>query len=634
MSQSNIEPSSSPVFVGRAIFVVDENGALTVRDETIAPLFGLVEIGEPLWKMVAAPNALAPFRSDLLDALRLLAAGDARTQHLDFIAQTQEKNKFAASLEIARTEPFEAQNPRFEARLRAKSPEIAPEQSASSLLHPAQNQLQTLVEAVRDGVLAHDSGGKWIYANQTAANQLGFGSVLGLLATPARQVWERFQITHEAGETLDLSALPHTLQDGKNLESSLIFRDESGEEKCFLATICALEAGATLFVFHEISARRRSDVELLLALQKQERAAAETAGILAQIADAVILTDATGRITFLNDAARALPGINGDAKDENTLYQGDFLTPEGEPLPLSEAPLAQVLRADENLLGGQWLVREPNGRETVLQGSAAPLRTASGELVGAVLVLRDISEQRRMMAEMEKANSLKDDFLSILSHELRTPLTPLIGWISLLRNMLAPGRTLQPPLLDKIVVGLETNVEQQQKIVEELLNATTLLVGRTHFQKTPYPLATLMRETLDALEQKGKTTHVQMECDFASDVPIIPIDLGRLSQAIHHLLDNAIAFSPQGGTIWIATRHENGEVILSVRDEGPGLSAEFLPHLFEPFRQSEESSTRHHGGLGLGLALVRAIAEGHGGQVEAFSAGAGQGAKIVMRLPV
>jgi PAS domain S-box-containing protein len=632
------------------LFILDARGRVFDFSTAAASHFCLepTDRGRPLLDLVALPDNRERLERDLTYALNLCSGGDAFSQALPFLAyRRQDNTAFPATLRLAR-ERREGGAGHFLATLHAEI-----EAPSSPVLRPLQTLLETLISNARDGVLIHelsplgdiiDNGARVLYANDVAASYLGFESLTQLLETPAHLVWNKWGIRGESGP-VELATIPSWLaeQGGMSLEATLRFERSDGEapERWLTVTVSVALSdedsgprGLAVFQLHDLTARRRADHELLRALQKQERAAAEIAGVLGQIADGVIITDSAGKLTFMNAVARRLYGVAHDELVEGWINPGACFKLDGVPYPAAEMPLARAIQLGETVQDAEWRLLRTDGAELWIQGAAAPLRDNTGVQIGAVMSLRDVTSQHQLVEELEHANRIKDDFLTILSHELRTPLTPLVGWVSLLRGQTKAGRPLDPRLLDQALEALETNIGQQQKIIEELLDAAHLVLGRARFQLTLYPLSALVRDALDVYETRLAAKDIQIEFDSDAQLPAFNMDIARLGQAISHVVGNAVEFSPVGGTIWIKTWLDGNSAILTVRDEGSGIDPEFLPHIFDLFRQGDSPFTRRHGGLGMGLTVVKAIVEAHGGTIRAQSPGIDKGTEMVIRLPL
>jgi signal transduction histidine kinase len=234
----------------------------------------------------------------------------------------------------------------------------------------------------------------------------------------------------------------------------------------------------------------------------------------------------------------------------------------------------------------------------------------------------------RARTEAEEANRVKDEFLATLSHELRTPLNAVLGWAQILR--------LKPPSEGDLERGLEAiarNARVQAQLVEELLDASRIVTGQMRMDVRPIDLVPVVDAAIESIRPAAEAKEIRLQRVVD---PLGPVagDPARLQQVMWNLLSNAVKFTPKGGQIQVQVARRGSHVEIAVGDTGAGIDPEFLPHVFERFRQSDSSSRRRHGGLGLGLAIVRHLVELHGGTVRAESAGPGQGATFVVRLPV
>ena len=248
-------------------------------------------------------------------------------------------------------------------------------------------------------------------------------------------------------------------------------------------------------------------------------------------------------------------------------------------------------------------------------------------------------DHARIYDEVQKANRLKDEFLATLSHELRTPLTAMLGWMQMLRKHSFDGQSL-----DYALDTIERNARAQSQIIEDILDVSNIIRGKLKLNIQQVALSEVLEAAINSVRPAAEAKAIEIEISIENSIGRISGDSDRLQQAIWNLLANAIKFTARGGRVKVHLKHaENGkpastqtvkDVEITVSDTGQGINREFLPHVFEPFRQADGSSTREHGGLGLGLALVRHLVEMHGGTVEAHSSGAGQGATFTIRLPL
>jgi signal transduction histidine kinase len=226
------------------------------------------------------------------------------------------------------------------------------------------------------------------------------------------------------------------------------------------------------------------------------------------------------------------------------------------------------------------------------------------------------------------ANRTKDEFLATVSHELRTPLTAILGWAHVLR-----GNGLDPARAARAIETIERNALVQAQLVDDILDVSRIVAGKLRVDLAPRALAPIADVAIDSVRPSADSKGVRLEASLDREITAMA-DADRLQQVIWNLLSNAIKFTPAGGTVHVQLLAQGDRAVVRVLDSGEGISSEFLPHVFEPFRQSDGSSTRSHGGLGLGLSIVRHLVTLHGGEVAATSAGAGQGAAFEVRIPM
>jgi PAS domain S-box-containing protein len=247
----------------------------------------------------------------------------------------------------------------------------------------------------------------------------------------------------------------------------------------------------------------------------------------------------------------------------------------------------------------------------------------------AIHNMQMLAHEHQMRAEAEGASRMKDEFLATLSHELRSPLQPLLNWAYLLRSP-----NLDPASAERALDAIERSTKTLGQLIEDLLDVSRIVTGKLRLQARPVRLPGVIRAAMEAVEAAALAKGVSLETRIDSDVPAVLGDPDRLQQVLWNLLSNAIKFTPRGGRVTVSLVARNSEVLITVSDTGVGIKREFLPHVFERFRQAESSTNRGYGGLGLGLAIVRHLVELHGGRVVVESEGEGQGATFIVRLPV
>jgi len=266
-----------------------------------------------------------------------------------------------------------------------------------------------------------------------------------------------------------------------------------------------------------------------------------------------------------------------------------------------------------------------------------------GTVIGTVTVIDDVSDrlatehalrkqieaQRRARATAEQALHAKDEFLSTLSHEMRTPLNAVLGWARILLDR----QTLDHALVQRALQVIERNASAQTKMIDDMLDMARIVSGKLRLEMKTVDIVSIVIAAVDVIMPSADARKIAVRTHLDPKTPLIVGDPDRLQQVIVNLLSNAVKFTDVGGSIEVRLDISDTEVCLVVKDTGRGIDSAFLPHVFERFRQGDASSTRRHGGLGLGLALVRDLVELHGGSVSAQSAGEGKGAMFMVRLP-
>jgi PAS domain S-box-containing protein len=389
-------------------------------------------------------------------------------------------------------------------------------------------------------------------------------------------------------------------------------------------------AGAQIGQFIE---RRRAE-------QRMAESEALYSAIVNAALDCVVTIDSRGRIVEFNPAATRVFGFSrGEALGQElaTLIVPERLRDRhraalvrnvetGETRILGQRLEMPALRAD----GSEFLVEIALAR---VGGTGQPMYTAH---------MRDITDRkqaenerelllaRERVARMdaEAANRSKDQFLATVSHELRTPLTAILGWASMLKT-----RTFDPERTRQIYDSLERNAHAQAQIVGDLLDVSRIVTGQLRLESETFDVCDVANLSLETIRPTAVAKGVTLVSDIDAGACLVAGDPARLQQVVWNLLSNAAKFTPAGGTITLHVGHESSSVVIEVTDSGIGIAPELLPRVFDRFWQADGSTTRVHGGLGLGLALVRHLVELHGGDVSAHSDGQGRGSRFTVRLP-
>jgi len=284
---------------------------------------------------------------------------------------------------------------------------------------------------------------------------------------------------------------------------------------------------------------------------------------------------------------------------------------------------------------------EKIGRKIMLLNAQKIRRTDQQEMI--LLVIVDITEQKLFerqreqqltteqsaRTEAESANQAKDEFLSIVSHELRNPLNSMLGWVHMLRN-----REFDAAKTDRALLAIERSAKAQAKLIEDILDTSRITTGKLDLDIQEIPLAPVIESAIGVARLSAEAKNIQIIAVLESETIEISGDPDRLQQVILNLLSNAIKFTPVEGRVTVKLECIGSLAKIEVSDTGKGISADFLPYVFERFRQANSSSTRSEDGLGLGLSIVYHLVELHGGQVNAESPGVGQGATFTVQLPL
>ncbi len=290
----------------------------------------------------------------------------------------------------------------------------------------------------------------------------------------------------------------------------------------------------------------------------------------------------------------------------------------------------------------EYRVRERSGAYLYLLVRGVPVRETDGSFREWIGTMTDITarkqfemEREALLAgekqarlEAEAANRAKDEFLAVASHELRTPLTAILGWASGLRT----GK-VKATLLPRALEVIEQNARVQAQLVEDILDYSRIIMGKLSLKVAPVDLPAVIQAALDSVRLAAQAKGIHIETQLAEGGAVMG-DRDRLQQVVWNLLSNAVKFTPPGGRVTLRLDRVGDVAQLTVSDTGMGIASDFLPYVFDRFRQADSSSTRKYGGLGLGLAIVRHIVELHGGAIEAVSAGEGQGATFIVNLPI
>jgi PAS domain S-box-containing protein len=542
-------------------------------------------------------------------------------------------------------------------------------------LAQSQARFQRIVETAQEGIWQVDAEGRTVYTNQRLADMLGFQSEELVGRNP-------FDLLPEEDVPLARAAWERRKSGTQEQTEFRVRRKDGGLVWLRAAATPLLEDGVFVGAFSmltDVTETRRSEEALKAGEARRETQLAVTE-ILAR---ATSLERSLGQIleTTCHGLGWCLGALWRVDAEANVLRCTEVWTEPGRPgaefgevsrrLPLSpgvglpgrvwtslegawitdlqqDANFPRKAAAIESGLRSGFAFPVTFGREClgVLEFFSDVPREPDLELLGGFLgvgsqvgqfIERVRSEQERQVLleseqaarrDAESANRAKDEFLATLSHELRTPLNAIVGWAHLLKTgQLDDGQR------SRAVDIIDRNAKAQSQIVADVLDVSRIVMGKLRLDVRPVALATVVAEAIDTLRPAAAAKEIQMEVSLPGEERVSG-DPDRLQQVIWNLMSNAIKFTPNGGRVRVGLRRADGHLDVVVEDTGAGIRPDFLPHVFERFRQSDSSSTRAHGGLGLGLALVRHLVELHGGTVSAESRGEGHGATFTVRLPL
>jgi signal transduction histidine kinase len=407
--------------------------------------------------------------------------------------------------------------------------------------------------------------------------------------------------------------------------------DEGGASRYFSFDISPLPpdraqpAGALILTWDTTD--RVLAAERLEQLAHQSQAhAAEMQAIIACMAEGVIATDEENRIRLANDAAVSLLG---EIPTDGSVHPWDLarqLEPHAfDQEPITEEQVRATWETDAPLLGREFAVRGPDGRDRAIRMSLAPRTGSDGVRAGMVAVIEDITDRRAL-------EETREEFLAQASHELRTPLTSMLGFLQLVERRMQRDPSASPVVRESIS-GALTQALRLRTLVNDLLDATRLRQGRLDLRREPCDLAELVAGVADELREAAATSGQTIVTDLPPAPVIGEWDADRLRQVVTNLIENAIKYSHTGGTIRIAARARRQEAVIEVEDHGIGIPASEIPKLFRPFGRAEHPATRNIPGFGLGLYICKDIVDRHGGRIRVRSR-PGHGSTFTVSLPL
>jgi len=498
-----------------------------------------------------------------------------------------------------------------------------------------QARLAAIIDSSDDGIVSKDLNGIVQSWNEAAERMFGY----------------------TAGEIVGKSITTIIPPGREHEETEILARVRRGERIDHFQTVRRHKDGRLIPVSVTISPVRDADGRVVAAskIVRDLSAASELEGyfkaIIESSDDAIVSKDLNGVVRSWNPGAERIFGYTAAEMVGRPI---EVIFP---PDRKDEEPkILERLRRGERVDHFETVRVRKDGTPINVSVTISPVRSPTGEIIGASKIARDVTaykellrqreqlleSERHARQEAERQGRVKDEFLATLSHELRTPLNAILGWSHVLRDRagVAAAAAVSAPVSEvcaELVEGLEVierNTRVQTQLIDDLLDMSRITAGKLRLDVQQVDLADVVRAAVAAVRHaaEGKTIRLQVVLDPLAG----PVrgDPARLQQCVWNLLTNAVKFTPKGGKVQVSLERVNSHLEVCVSDSGEGIRPELLPHLFERFRQGDASTTRRHGGLGLGLSIVKNLIELHGGSVRAKSPGPGQGSTFCIDLPL
>jgi PAS domain S-box-containing protein len=610
--------------IGGVVSAAAQGGRVQVFGEMVALLWAqenhaAASALEDLWNELRRDSEFSLFCAYPMNSFagqgRAAMLGDICSRHVRVIPA----ESYSALTDLADRLAFIAM---LQQKARSLEAEIAHRKEAEHKLQISELRYRRLFEASIDGILIIDVDTRKITDTNPAMAQ-----ILGLAAEEfiGKELWE-------AGLLQDKEAgleFFRQLIDGEVVQCDLSIRSKDGARRDLELTGAIYEADGQPFVqcgVRDVTQRRESD-----------EIRSHLAAIIESSDDAIISKTLEGVIMSWNAGAQRIFGYTADEIIGKPIY---VLIPPGR---FDEEPvILDKLKRGERVDHYETIRLTKDGREVDISVTVSPVRDSRGRIVAASKIARDITDRKQFelerdellereqaaRASAEAANRIKDEFLALLSHELRTPLNAILGWARMLRTGKFDDATA-----GRAIETIERNAKAQAQLIEDLLDVSRIISGKLRIDPRPVDPSEVIAAAVDAVRPAADAKRIQLRAILDPLAVSIQGDPNRLQQIVWNLLSNAVKFTPAEGTVQVQLRRADSEIEISVTDTGRGINPEFLPFVFERFRQQDSTLTRTHGGLGLGLAIVRHLTELHGGTAYAYSQGEGTGATFTVKFP-
>ncbi|HEY2991326.1 MAG TPA: PAS domain S-box protein [Methylomirabilota bacterium] len=500
--------------------------------------------------------------------------------------------------------------------------DISARKAAEARLRAHERLLHITLASIGDAVVTTDTPGRVTFLNPVAERLTGWPLAEGM----GREVLEVMRLVNERtgrpAENPVVRVLREGIVVGLANHTAIIARDGTRRPIEDSGAPIVDEHGrlfGAVLVFHDITARRAIERDLQ-----------RLASIVASSDDAIVGKTTEGIITSWNAGAERIfgyPAAEVVGRPITVLLPPDRAA--------EEIMFLEAIARGEQISHFETVRIRKDGRRISVSVTLSPIRDEDGAVVGISKIARDITEGVELRAregeayrQAAEANRVKDEFLATLSHELRTPLGSIFGWIRMLQAGHLDGDRTRHAL-----TVMERNCRAQMALISDLLDMSRVVTGRIRLDLRSVDLAEVVRTALDGARPTALAKSIEIAFQPAAGVPRVAADPERMQQVVWNLLSNAVKFTDTGGRVEVGVERADAGARLWVTDTGIGIAPDLLPHIFDAFRQADSSATRTHGGLGLGLAIVRQLVELHGGTVAATSDGPGHGTTFTVTLP-
>jgi PAS domain S-box-containing protein len=487
--------------------------------------------------------------------------------------------------------------------------------------------LAAIVESSDDAIISTDLTGTIASWNKGAERIFGY--------TPAETLGRSFTILIPAESFAGESQILTQVLKGKPVEH--------------YETVRQRKDGSLIDISLTISPLKDEDGNIIGAAKiardiservKREKQIRYQARLLNAVEQAVIAIDLDGQILSLNSFAEWLYGwLEQEVVGKNFLETISAADPQQK----TDEIFSRIHRG--NSWSGELRVLRKDQSEFSAMVTHSPIHNEHGALIGVVVVSRDITaikqaeqehaklleSERQARAEAEEANRIKDEFLATISHELRNPLNVILGYSEVL---VRSKEANESEFVQRAAEILRRNAIAQAQLVSDLLDLSRLQLGKFSLNRQVVSLTKTINDAVETVRDEAQAKGLEVKIEMSNELVFVDGDPLRMEQIVWNLLNNAVKFTPSGGTVTVKLAKRNGFAQLAVADTGQGIEPKFLPHVFEIFRQADATISRRHGGMGIGLALVQQLVQLQGGSVSVSSGGAGKGAEFMISLPV